>query len=89
MPKNLMRITLRAARINAGLSQEQVAQELTDYLGTKVSRQRISFFEKHLEETPVGWGEAFAKLYKWPSDAIKFTPTSTLSYTLRKKHEAS
>lgn len=83
MPTDMRRITLRAARVNAGLSQDKVANELSEYFGTKVSRQRIAFFEKHPEETPIGWGEALAKLYRWPRDGINFTNESTLSYSLR------
>lgn len=77
---DMRRITLKAARINAGLSQAEAASELSKYFGIKISRQRISFYEKHPEETPIGWGDAFARLYKWPRDGINFAPESTLSY---------
>lgn len=68
-----LRITLKAARVNAGLKQYEVADQLTKYFGQKVSRQRVAYYENHPEEIPLAYGAAFSKIYHWPQDALKFT----------------
>ena len=40
MPKGTQ-ISLRAARINANMTQDEAAQELSKYFGMRISRQRI------------------------------------------------
>lgn len=80
-----VRISLKAARVNAELSQGQVAKMLATYFGQTISRQRIARFESNPEDVPPAFGEALAKLYGIPEDFIKFAHESTLSYT--KKEE--
>ena len=48
MPKG-MRISLKAARANANMTQEEAANELSKYFGMKVSRQRVMNYEAHPE----------------------------------------
>lgn len=74
------RVSLKAARINKCLSQKEVAISLNKYFGQKVSRQRISYYEKKPDRVPPAYGEAFSKLYKIPMDYILFIYWSTLSY---------
>ncbi|MGQ2381747.1 helix-turn-helix domain-containing protein [Lactiplantibacillus plantarum] len=81
MSKIEFRISLKAARINAGLRQDQVATRLSDYFGTKVSRQRVSNFESNPENVPRAYGDALARLYGIPVDYLKFVHGSTLGYT--------
>lgn len=71
------RISLIAARVNVGMKQQDVANYLSEYFGTRVSRQRISNYEKRPETIPPAYGEAFSKLYKIPIDYISFEREST------------
>jgi DNA-binding XRE family transcriptional regulator len=70
--KNGTRISLKAARINANMTQEQAAQELSKYFGMKISRQRIMKYEDSPENTPLAFGQGFATIYKLPIEAINF-----------------
>ena len=71
MPKG-MRISLKAARANANMTQEEAANELSKYFGMKVSRQRVMNYEAHPESTPPAFGHGFAAIYKLPLEAINF-----------------
>jgi DNA-binding XRE family transcriptional regulator len=79
------RISLAAARVNANLTQNQVAKELSSYFGQRVSRQRIAAFEKHPESVPPAYGLALSELYRIPIDDLLFAQESTLSYTLQNR----
>ena len=76
-----VRISLKAARINANLSQSQAAQLLGKELGQKVSRQRLSMIESYEYELAPVYGVALSHIYKIPQDFISFDKESTLSYT--------
>lgn len=71
MPKDT-RISLKAARTNANLTQEEAAQELSKYFGMRISRQRVMNYEAHPETTPPAFGHGFAAIYKLPLEAINF-----------------
>lgn len=71
MPKHT-RISLKAARTNANMTQEEAAQELSKYFGMKISRQRVMNYEAHPEEIPPAFGHGFAVIYKLPLEAINF-----------------
>ena len=71
MPKET-RISLKAARTNAGMTQEDAAKALTEYFGMKISRQRVMAYESAPSTPPPGFGQAFATIYKMPIDAINF-----------------
>lgn len=75
-----VRISLKAARINAGLSQMQAAKLLGKELGQKVSRQRLSMIESYEYELAPVYGLALSHIYKIPQDCINFDKESTLSY---------
>ena len=67
------RISLRAARANANMTQAQAADKLSEYFGMKISRQRIMEYEKHPAETPPAFGQGFASIYNIPLEDISFT----------------
>lgn len=71
MPKGT-RISLKAARANANMTQEEAAHELSKYFGMKISRQRVMKYETHPETTPPAFGHGFAAIYKLPLEAINF-----------------
>lgn len=69
---NGTRISLKAARTNANMTQEQAAKELSKYFGMKVSRQRIMRYEDSPQTTPLAFGQGFATIYELPIEAINF-----------------
>ncbi|MBT2732083.1 XRE family transcriptional regulator [Carnobacterium sp. ISL-102] len=73
----MLRITLEAARINAKLTQKETAEKLDDILNEKVTRQRVAYFEKKPEETPIKYADAFSQIYDISKDHIFFNSKST------------
>lgn len=65
---NYIRITLAAARTNAGLDQERAAKEL----GT--SKNTIVNWEKGRSEPTISQARKLAKLYKISLDQLIFLP---------------
>lgn len=61
-----LRISLAAARVNAGLSQEEVAKKL------RVGKQTIVSWEKGTSEPKVSQARDLEKLYKIPLNYIFF-----------------
>ena len=68
------KISLRAARVNAGMTHDDAAEALSEYFGFKVSRQRVMQYEKHPSSTPAGFGQGFATVYHIPLEGINFLP---------------
>ena len=62
------RISLKAARVNAGLSQEQVSKEL------HVSKNTVVNWEKGYSEPKTSQARQLSELYKMPDDYIIFLP---------------
>lgn len=62
----VIKITLAAARVNAGLTQAEVAKKL------KISRQTLVSWEKGLTEPSVSQADELARLYNFPRDCIFF-----------------
>ena len=85
----MLRITLAAARVNAGMKQEDAAELLTEILDEKVTRQKVAYYEQHPDDTPIKYASAFSKIYDIPRDNIFFNCESTLSYTINSKREVS
>lgn len=81
MSKVQFRISLKAARINADLKQEDAADKLSYYFGSRISRQRVSYFEANPDAIPPAYGMAFSRIYGIPIDYLNFNHESTLSYT--------
>lgn len=77
----MLRITLRAARVNANLKQEEAAKKLSDMLNENVTRQKVAYFEENPAETPIKYADAFSQIYGISKDHIFFNSKSTLSYT--------
>lgn len=63
-----MKITLRAARVNVGLTQEEVAKIL------KKSKNTIVSYEKGKSVPDIETGKALARLYKVSVDDLIFLP---------------
>lgn len=61
-----LQISLAAARVNAGLTQEEVAKTL------KVSKNTVVAWEKGLSEPKISQTRALSELYKMPLDYISF-----------------
>lgn len=59
-----LRISLAAARVNAGLTQEDVAKKLN------VGKQTVVSWEKGETEPKISQGMALSTLYKIPLDNI-------------------
>lgn len=72
MVNGTVKISLKAARTNAGLTQEEAAGKLTEFFGMSVSRQRVMYYEKNPTKTPPAWGIAFANIYRIPLEGISF-----------------
>lgn len=71
------KISLRAARANADMTQVEAAERLSDFFGTTISRQRVMYYEKNPQKTPPAWGIAFANIYHIPLEGISFTHATT------------
>lgn len=61
-----MKITLKAARVNAGLNQADVANELSVNITT------ISNWESGKTKPSIENFRKLCELYKWPENCIKF-----------------
>lgn len=59
-----IQISLAAARVNAGLTQEEVARKM------KVSKNTLVNWEKGTSEPTVSQGLRLSELYKMPLDNI-------------------
>lgn len=65
-----MKITVKAARVNAGLTQADVAKKL------KKSKNTIVNYEKGVSMPDIETGKALAKLYGMSVDDIIFLPNN-------------
>lgn len=62
----MIQISLAAARVNAGLTQREVAKTL------EVSQNTVVNWEKYLTEPTVGQARQLSELYKIPWDMIRW-----------------
>lgn len=65
-----LQISLAAARVNAGLTQEEVARKM------KVSKNTLVNWEKGVSEPTITQGRELSSLYKIPLDNI-FLPSKS------------
>lgn len=72
MKNNVVRITLKAARINKNLSQKEAAKALG------VSNKTLCAWENGTSAPTVGKAEEISKLYDMPYDNLIFLPDSSL-----------
>lgn len=66
-----IRITPAAARVNAGLTQDDVAKAM------HVGKQTIVNWENGVSEPKISQGEQLSKLYGIPLDCIIFLPSKS------------
>ena len=66
-----VRITLAAARVNAGDTQKHVAEAL------KITNNTIVAWENGTSEPKISQAKALSELYKMPLDNIIFLPTES------------
>lgn len=67
-----MKITLEAARVNAGYKQKEVAEIL------QISNKTLSNWENGVSTPTVVQAENLCNLYKMPLDSINFLPKNPL-----------
>lgn len=67
-----IQISLAAARVNAGLTQQDVAEKM------HISKQTIINWEKGKTEPSVVQADQLAELYNFPRDAIFFNSKTYL-----------
>ncbi len=65
-----IKISLAAARVNAGLTQKEVAQRLN------VGRSTVASWERGATEPKVAQAKKLSELYGMPSDCIFFKENS-------------
>ena len=68
----MLKISLKAARVNAGLSQKDAAKAL------KVSNKTLHSWESGDSFPSAKYIDAICELYKISYDAINFMPTNSL-----------
>ena len=66
------KISLKAARVNAGLNQNQAAKRMSSYFGMPISRQKIATFENNPDKVPPAWAEGFSRIYNISLGDISF-----------------
>lgn len=66
-----IKISLAAARVNAGMTQEEVAKKM------QVSKNTIINWEKSLAEPKVSQALRLSELYKMPLESIIFLLTKS------------
>lgn len=66
-----IQISLAAARVNAGMTQDDVAREM------RVGKQTIVNWEKGKSEPSVSQGKKLSELYRLPLDCIIFLPSAS------------
>ena len=64
--KETLRISLAAARVNAGLTQDDVVREL------KIAKNTLIAWEKGLSEPKISQARMLSELYNMPLDNIFF-----------------
>lgn len=79
----MFQISLKAARVNSDLKQDDVVKILKEKFNIDITRQRLSEYEKDATEMPVNLAKKLTDVYGIPEDNIFFGDMSTLSYTFR------
>lgn len=68
----MLKISLKAARVNAGLTQKEVAKHL------KVSNKTIHNWENGITSPSFEYIDALCDLYNTPYNNLNFLPTNSL-----------
>lgn len=66
MPSEYPKISLKAARVNAGLTQKEAAKSIG------VSERQLCLWELHPGDVKQKYISRLAELYDWPKDLIRF-----------------
>ena len=75
----MIKITLRAARVNAGLSQKEAAKELG------ISNRTLCKWESYLSFPPANKISEICDLYRVSYDNLNFLPSDSVSPNYRKE----
>lgn len=75
-----MRITLKAARVNAGLTQDEVARELC------ISKSTIVNYEKYRTIPDIETAQKMARLYGVSVNDLIFLPKNCTLSTVESNH---
>lgn len=67
-----MTITLKAARVNAGLSQKEAVTKLEQEYRYKLTRQRLASYEKEPDKVTIELASKLAAVYKLNVNDIFF-----------------
>ena len=68
----MFKISMKAARVNAGLSQKEVAKSL------KVSNKTINNWENGISSPSAKYIDALCELYGIPYNHLNFLPSNSL-----------
>lgn len=79
-----MQFTLKAARVNSDLTQDEVVKILLEKFKVKTTRQKLAEYEKDASEVPITLAQNLAEIFGMTTEDIFFGDKSTLSYTFRK-----
>lgn len=83
----MLQITLKAARVNSALRQNEVVSILKSKYGIEITRQRLAEYEKDATEVPITLAKKLSEIYGISDENIFFGDGSTLSYTFRVKNK--
>lgn len=67
-----MALTLKAARVNVGLSRPEVKRRLNAEFGIEISVNTLSSYENKVTQPNIETGKALASIYGLSVDDIKF-----------------
>ncbi len=79
----MLQITLKAARVNSDLKQDEVVSILKNQFGIVITRQRLAEYEKDSTDVPINLAKKLSNIYGISDENIFFGDKSTLSYTFR------
>lgn len=85
METEVVMMTLKAARVNSDLTQNDVVKILDNDYCIDITRQKLAQYEKDSTNVSVTLSKALSEIYAISSENIFFGNGSTLSYTLRVK----
>lgn len=75
--------TLKSARVNVDLTQNEVVSILKQKFNYIITRQKLADYENDSTQIPIDLADKLAKIYFLSRDDIFFGDKSTLSYTYR------
>lgn len=67
-----MSLSLKAARVNVGLTRPEVVRQLKDEYGIEISVNTLGNYENCKSQPDINTGKALASIYGMSVDDIKF-----------------